>query len=283
MHMHHFRTVLRSISVVFTVGALAVSGRTQDSPLPNRGIERVNFVPGSGPGVWKVKVDWYAEVDSTDVPVDLGCRLDIFVSDMVTPVEQLTQPLIFRPIYVPARCPNVGYFTMSSCIDACSPFRCGEFQLGADTLDIDYCDCRGYAHWSEAQFFCPCFLLLSTYSSEFTLLPGFNVRAKLVTVPPALPEVYPWDDSLDVVCCPCCQSRGNADGLVGPGGPVDVADLTYLVAYLFQAGSAPPCEEEGNVDGMVGPGGPIDVADLTYLVAYLFLGGASPPPCLLEP
>jgi hypothetical protein len=77
----------------------------------------------------------------------------------------------------------------------------------------------------------------------------------------------------------CCQDRGNADGVVGPGGPVDVADLTYLVAYLFQAGPIPPCVDEGNVDGVIGPGGPIDVADLTFLVAYLFQGGPTPPPC----
>ncbi|MEW5995449.1 MAG: hypothetical protein AB1744_13785 [Candidatus Zixiibacteriota bacterium] len=80
-------------------------------------------------------------------------------------------------------------------------------------------------------------------------------------------------------CCNGDGMRGNVDGVVGPGGAIDVADLTYLVAYLFQGGSAPPCIEEGNVDGVIGPGGPIDVADLTYLVAYLFQGGASPAPC----
>ncbi|MEW5994065.1 MAG: hypothetical protein AB1744_06680 [Candidatus Zixiibacteriota bacterium] len=58
-----------------------------------------------------------------------------------------------------------------------------------------------------------------------------------------------------------------------------MADLTYLVAYLFQGGAAPPCIEEANVDGIIGPGGPIDVADLTYLVAYLFQGGPAPAPC----
>ncbi len=78
---------------------------------------------------------------------------------------------------------------------------------------------------------------------------------------------------------PCCANRGNVDHLVGPGGPIDVADLTYLVSYLFGGGAPPPCEEEGNVDGIIGAGGPIDVADLTYLVAYLFLGGPAPAPC----
>jgi len=81
---------------------------------------------------------------------------------------------------------------------------------------------------------------------------------------------------------PCCNSdgiRGNADGLTGPAGEIDVADLTYLVAFLFQGGGPPPCEEEGNVDGQTGPGGPIDTADLTYLVAYLYQGGSPPPNC----
>jgi hypothetical protein len=78
---------------------------------------------------------------------------------------------------------------------------------------------------------------------------------------------------------PCCLNRGNVDHIIGPAGPVDVADVTYLVSYLFGSGPAPPCLEEGNVDGLVGPAGPIDIADLTYLVAFLFSGGPAPPPC----
>ncbi len=77
----------------------------------------------------------------------------------------------------------------------------------------------------------------------------------------------------------CCQNRGNVDGIIGIGGPIDVADLTYLVAYLFKSGPEPPCLEEGNADSIVGIGGPIDVADLTYLVKYLFKDGPAPPPC----
>jgi hypothetical protein len=73
--------------------------------------------------------------------------------------------------------------------------------------------------------------------------------------------------------------RGNVDDITGPGGEIDVADLTFLVAFLFQGGPVPPCIEEGNVDGILGPGGPIDVADLTYLVAFLFQGGSDPAGC----
>jgi len=69
----------------------------------------------------------------------------------------------------------------------------------------------------------------------------------------------------------CCQVRGNADGQ----GGINMADLIYLVVYLFDGGLAPPCYEEGNADGEGG----INVADLIYLVDYLFFNGPVPPPC----
>jgi hypothetical protein len=79
----------------------------------------------------------------------------------------------------------------------------------------------------------------------------------------------------------CCTPpmRGNVDGLTGPSGEIDVADLSYLVDYLFKGGPEPPCIDEANVDGVIGPGGPIDVADLSYLVDYLFKGGPQPVSC----
>jgi hypothetical protein len=83
----------------------------------------------------------------------------------------------------------------------------------------------------------------------------------------------------DYADCNCCRNRGNADGVIGPAGPVDVADVTFLVACLFQGGSPPNCSQEANVDGVIGPGGPVDVADVTYLVAFLFQSGTPPPAC----
>jgi len=74
-----------------------------------------------------------------------------------------------------------------------------------------------------------------------------------------------------VITGTCCEIRGD----VNHDGGIDVADLTYLVAYLFTGGPPPPCKAEGDVNG----DGGIDVADLTYLVAYLFTGGPPPPPC----
>ncbi|MBU8932800.1 MAG: peptidoglycan DD-metalloendopeptidase family protein [candidate division Zixibacteria bacterium] len=89
------------------------------------------------------------------------------------------------------------------------------------------------------------------------------------------------NNQVDVVLNPgyCCLNRGNLDNIIGSGGPVDIADLTFLVSYLFLGGDAPWCTEEGNVDGITGEGGPIDIADLTYLVSYLFTGGPAPPAC----
>ena len=69
----------------------------------------------------------------------------------------------------------------------------------------------------------------------------------------------------------CCADRGNTDG----DGGVNVADLIYLVDYIFFGGDTPPCPEEGNVDA----DGGINVADMTHLAEYLFFGGPAPPPC----
>ncbi len=74
----------------------------------------------------------------------------------------------------------------------------------------------------------------------------------------------------------CCKGiRGNVNG--DPADEVNVADLTYLVDYLFRSGPPPTCQEEGNVNG--NPAEDINVADLTYLVDYLFRSGPPPPPC----
>lgn len=77
----------------------------------------------------------------------------------------------------------------------------------------------------------------------------------------------------DTSCC--IGNRGNVDGL--PGDAVNIGDITYLVAFLFDGGPEPPCTAEANVDG--DPQESVNVGDLTYLVAFLFDGGDPPPPC----
>jgi len=63
-------------------------------------------------------------------------------------------------------------------------------------------------------------------------------------------------------------ARGDCNG----DGVVNIADVVYLVTYLFAGGPAPEPLEEGDAtcDGVV------NIADAVYLVTYLFLGG--PPP-----
>ncbi len=69
----------------------------------------------------------------------------------------------------------------------------------------------------------------------------------------------------------CCLLRGDVEH----SGAINIADLTYLVAVLFQGGPEPPCFEESDVDSS----GDRNVSDLTYLVAKLFQGGPDPLPC----
>lgn len=71
----------------------------------------------------------------------------------------------------------------------------------------------------------------------------------------------------------CVGTRGNVD--YSAEDAVDIADLVYLVDYMFNGGSTPPCYEEANIDGA----GSIDIADLVYLVDYMFTGGPAPGDC----
>jgi len=62
---------------------------------------------------------------------------------------------------------------------------------------------------------------------------------------------------------------GDINGdTVGP----NIADLVYLVAYLFSGGDPPPVMDAANVNNS----GEVNIADLVYLVAYLFTGGPDP-------
>ena len=107
---------------------------------------------------------------------------------------------------------------------------------------------------------------------------GWTASTDFPTTPDAYDTSYNgYGDAFVTKLCDtgtCCNHdgiRGDVDG----NSSINVADLTYLVDYLFFGGSAPPCPEEGDVDGS----GAINVADLTYLVEYLFFGGPAPAPC----
>jgi C1A family cysteine protease len=78
----------------------------------------------------------------------------------------------------------------------------------------------------------------------------------------------------------CCLGlRANVDG--DPLDAVDIADLVYLVDYMFSGGPEPECWREANVDGnLIGDlQETVDIADMVYLVDFMFNGGPEPPPC----
>ena len=87
-------------------------------------------------------------------------------------------------------------------------------------------------------------------------------------------------DGIGDACEGCCHGiRGNANN--APEERANIADVTYLVSYLFGIPTGPPpvCRAEGNANG--DPEETINISDVTYLIDYLFgipLGPA-PQPC----
>ncbi len=126
---------------------------------------------------------------------------------------------------------------------------------------------------------------LMTYYNSTTLSAGdtleiYTVLATtkdntVLSLPELVAQAKAWYVGRFGCSTSCCVApeRGDVDG---SGGMVNVADLTYLVAYIFQGGPAPGCIDEADVDGS---GGIPNIADLTYLVAYLFQGGPAPVAC----
>jgi photosystem II stability/assembly factor-like uncharacterized protein len=73
--------------------------------------------------------------------------------------------------------------------------------------------------------------------------------------------------SISILANPFIIGDSNGDGVI------DIADVVYLINYLFLSGSPPDPQESGdsNCDGEV------NIADVVYLINYLFANG--PPPC----
>ena len=74
-----------------------------------------------------------------------------------------------------------------------------------------------------------------------------------------------------VTCCNHDGIRGDADS----DGSLNIADVIWLVDYIFFGGPPPPCFEEGDVNG----DGAINIADAVHIVQYIFFGGPPPAPC----
>ena len=101
----------------------------------------------------------------------------------------------------------------------------------------------------------------------FAVVAGFNLDSLVM----AADNATLCYDSLVSDCC--TGQRGDIDG----DGEMSVADLTYLVAALWQGGSPPSCWEEANVDGTADQR--VNIADVTYFVTALWHGGSEPVRC----
>ena len=73
-----------------------------------------------------------------------------------------------------------------------------------------------------------------------------------------------YSGGLDALVYICGDIDGNST--------IDIADLVYLVDYMFNSGPEPPVMDAANVDGI----GEINIADLVYLVDYMFNNGPEP-------
>jgi hypothetical protein len=80
-----------------------------------------------------------------------------------------------------------------------------------------------------------------------------------------------WQEYGPTTCCNHDGIRGDVD----MSGTINVADASFLMAYLKSIGPAPGCDEEADVNGS----GTINVADASYLMAYLKSIGPAPPAC----
>ncbi len=68
-------------------------------------------------------------------------------------------------------------------------------------------------------------------------------------------------------------------GDVNNDSQIGTADVTYLIAYLFQGGPPPvPVLEMGDANG----DGNVSLSDVVYLISYLYQGGEPPPICYTD-
>ncbi len=74
----------------------------------------------------------------------------------------------------------------------------------------------------------------------------------------------------------CCRYKGDFNHSGGEL-PIDIADITDLVGYLFIHGDPAICEEEADIHFAEGIS--INIVDLTTLIEYVFQNGSALPLC----
>ncbi|HSG99588.1 MAG TPA: choice-of-anchor B family protein, partial [candidate division Zixibacteria bacterium] len=69
----------------------------------------------------------------------------------------------------------------------------------------------------------------------------------------------------------CCVVPGDADH----SGTLNIADVSFVIGFIFSGGAAPPCQAEADADGS----GSVNIADVSYVIAFIFSGGPAPTAC----
>ena len=151
--------------------------------------------------------------------------------------------------------------------------------VSADGGDLFFSSCFGDSDWDHAYS-------VTADSRGRVCLGGYSTSTDL-PMEDSFQPINPGRASLFVArfdfYASCCEdNRGNVDYLFSRGPyDVNIADITFLVAYLFAGGPEPTCLEEADVV----PGVPVEIniADLDYLISHVFRGGPALPPCPLAP
>jgi hypothetical protein len=149
-----------------------------------------------------------------------------------------------------------------------------EFRKGSmlSTVTVGYCHmsepqcASAWDHsipWQNAMF--------SYMNQEYTLKAAFD---QAIADYPMCLDCMRFCGDEDFAVVPPVERRGPEFILGDANGDqtIDVADVMYLINYLFISGSPPQPKEAGdaNCDGVV------DIADVMYLINYLFIGGTLP-------
>jgi hypothetical protein len=161
-----------------------------------------------------------------------------------------------------------------------------------DSLTLLFLTFSGYVDPVLADSGGPYIMLNHTESStQMIISPGFETYAGVYQIDTGLLFAYDGDgvltsaqaayDGINPLAAtvqvgqgsPCCLVRGNINH--DQAGAIDVSDLVYFVAFMFDGGPPPPCPDEAdvNVNGIV------EIADLVWLVDYMFNFGPAPTPC----
>ncbi|MCH7877737.1 MAG: DUF3466 family protein [candidate division Zixibacteria bacterium] len=85
-----------------------------------------------------------------------------------------------------------------------------------------------------------------------------------VSVPITEPGVY----AAFTTSTSCCSTPGDANS----DGKVNIADVQFVISWLFAGGTSPSCCSEGSANG----DDKLNIADVSYVIAWLFTGGSDP-------